>query len=77
MGTQVGHTTSPFQAFICPEMAWDCHAGGEHHGDAPECQKTPPLYSGESWEAILYQPVRSEMEKGTKSRERALTATKL
>lgn len=65
MSTQVGHTEAAFQAFLWPEMAWDCPAGGEHNKDAPACRKTSPLYSGESWVAIHYQPVRFETEEGT------------
>lgn len=76
MSTQVGHTAAPFQAFIWPGMAWDCPAGGEHHKGAPVCQQTSLLYSGESWVAIHFQPVRFEREKGTSSRERALTVMK-
>lgn len=41
---------------------------------APVSQETSPLYSRESWVAILYEPVRFEMEKVTNSRKRAMSS---
>lgn len=68
MSTQVGPT---LQAFTWSEMAWDCPGAALQEWSimrmAPACQETSPLYSRESWVAILYQPVRFEMEKVTNS----------